>query len=78
MEKKEVLRERVLANHCRFMASLVNEDKEKYFLKVLRRLWKMGTDLNLQFENFQDEFQTPKLKEALEWIKKHPPKKRKK
>jgi hypothetical protein len=77
-EKTEVLRERVLANHCRFMASLVNEDKDAYLLKVIKRTWKMGTDLNLKFENFQDEFKTPKLKEALEWIIKNPPKKTKK
>lgn len=75
-EKKEVLRERVLANHCRFMASLKNEDKEKYLLNVIKRTWKMGFDLNLKFENFQDEFQTPKLKIALDWISKNPPKKR--
>lgn len=77
-EKKEVLRERVLANHCRFMAALANEDKGSYLLKVIKRAWKMGFDLNLKFENFQDEFQTPKLKKVLEWISKNPPKKREK
>ncbi|TGM19063.1 hypothetical protein EHQ82_10950 [Leptospira selangorensis] len=76
LEKKEVLPERILANHARFMAALINEKPEAHLLKIIKRSYKLGSDLNLKFENFQDEFKTQKLKEALEWISKNPPKKR--
>jgi len=75
-EKKEVLPERILANHCRFMATTQGKQTEPYLLNVLRRTYKLGRSLNLKFENFPDEFRTDKLKKALEWLEANPPEKK--
>lgn len=75
-EKKDVLPERILANHCRFMATMLGRNNESYMLNVIKRSYKLGAVFNLKFENFPEEFQTKKLEEALRWLENNPPKRK--